>query len=217
MNIELINRIKKLLPVLSDRRLVEAIIDQGQHMVLKEGQQMMDYGQTIRFIPIVLNGLIKIMSQGDEGKDIFLYYLSDGNTCPSAFSCCINTTLSDIKAIVVEEGTEIIALPSQVLKDWMIEFPTWKNFVMSSFHYRFKELLQVVDEIAYSKIDERLVKYLTKKSKLTGQLNIQTTHQQIANDLNSSREAISRLLKKMENMNYLKLSRNMITIIELPN
>ncbi len=216
MESETLFKLKKLLPVLANRKLIEAISDNGKHMLLNEGQLMMDYGQTIRHIPIVIDGLIKIMSQGEDGKDIFLYYLSSGNTCPSSFSSCMSNSQSTIKAIVEEENTEIIMFPSEIAETWMTEFPSWNNYIMNSFQNRFKRLLDVVDEIAYSKIDERLVKYLNKKFELTGQKYINTTHQQIANDLNSSREVISRLLKKIENMNSIKLSRNKITILELP-
>jgi CRP/FNR family transcriptional regulator, anaerobic regulatory protein len=216
MDTDLYNKIHNQLPLLSDRKLIEKIIEEGTHMILNEGDIMMDYGLTIRSIPIVLDGLVKIMSQGAEGKEIFLYYLSGGRTCPSAFYCCLSSAQSDIKAIVLEDETEIIALPSQIMEDWMVEFPTWKNFVMNSFQVRFKELLSVVDEIAFSKIDERIIRYLSKKAELTESNTLQTTHQQIADDMNSSREVISRLLKKMENLKYIKLSRNMISIIKLP-
>ncbi len=216
MNRDLFNKIRTQIPLLSERKLLETIIDKGTYMVLNEGDILMDYGHNIRSIPIVLEGLVKIMSQGSEGKEIFLYYLSGGRTCPSAFYCCLSSAQSDIKAIVLEDKTEIIALPAQIMEDWMVEFPAWKNFVMSSFQVRFRELLSVVDEIAFSKIDERIIRYLSKKAELTASNNLQTTHQQIADDLNSSREAISRLLKKMENLNYIKLSRNRISIIKLP-
>jgi len=213
---ELLSKIRKNLPIISDRRLEEAIAEQGKLQHLKAGTVLMDYDQNIRYIPIVLEGLIKVMTQGEDGDDILLYYLSGGSTCPTAFTCCMANKQSEIKAIV-EEDSEVIALPTRFIDEWMLEFPTWKNFIMNSYSIRFKELLGTIDDIAFSKIDDRLVKYLTKKSKLTSQHLIQTTHQQIANDLHTSREAISRLLKKMEKMGYIKLGRNKITIVDLPS
>ena len=215
MNTELLSKIRKRLPILSDRRLVEAIAEEGTLMQLKAGSLLMDYNQNIRLIPIVLDGLIKIMGQGDDGDDILLYYLSGGSTCPTAFTCCMTNKQSEIRALV-EEDAEIIALPTRYIDEWLLKFPTWKNFVMNSYNVRFKELLATIDAIAFSKIDERLIKYLAKKMELTKQILIKTTHQQIANDLHTSREAISRLLKKMETMGYIELGRNKITIKNLP-
>jgi CRP/FNR family transcriptional regulator len=212
---ELLSKIRKNLPIISDRKLEEAIAEHGELQQLKAGTILMDYNQNIRHIPIVLHGLIKVMTQGEDGDDILLYYLSGGSTCPTAFTCCMANKQSEIKAIV-EEDSEIIVLPTRFIDEWMVQFPSWKNFIMNSYSIRFKELLGTIDDIAFSKIDDRLVKYLAKKSALINQRLIQTTHQQIANDLHTSREAISRLLKKMEKMGYLKLGRNKITIIKLP-
>lgn len=211
------DKLQALLPLLSDRRLIDVIAKNGQYMSLKAGHQMIKYGDTIRHIPIILNGLIKIQSRGEDGKDTFLYYLVKGNTCPSSFSNCLASNQSDIKAIVMEDNTELVLLPAPLASEWMTEYSSWNNYIMQSFQNRFKRLLDVVDEITYSKIDERLLKYLLKTQALTGQQFIQTTHQQIANDLNSSREVISRLLKKMEHLNYVKLSRNKITLLNLPS
>ncbi len=212
---ELVNRLKDQLPVLGDRRLIEAIAEKGQLMQLKAGSTLMDYGQYIKQIPIVLDGVIKVMTQSEDGADMLLYYLSGGNTCPTAFTCCMVDKQSNIKAIV-EEDAEIISLPVHYIDEWIKEFPTWKNFVMHSYNVRFNEMLATIDAIAFSKVDERLLKYLTKKQELTGKNEIVITHKDIATDLNASREAISRLLKKMEKMGYIELGRNRIKMINLP-
>lgn len=212
---ELLQKLRKRIPVLGDRRLEEAIAEKGQLMTLKAGTVLMDYGQFIRQVPIVLEGVIKVTTQSEDGSDMLLYYLSGGNTCPTAFTCCMAEKQSNIKAIV-EEDAEIISLPVNYIDDWIREFPTWKNFIMQSYSVRFNELLATIDAIAFSQIDERLIKYLAKKAELTGQKVILTTHQQIADDLHASREAISRLLKKMETMDYIELGRNKITIKKLP-
>lgn len=212
---ELLHKLRKKIPVLGDRKLEEALLEKGQLMHLAAGEILMDYGQYIRQIPIVLEGVIKVMTPAEDGTDMLLYYLSGGDTCPTAFTCCMVQKQSNIKA-VVEEDVEFISLPIQYVDEWIREFPTWKNFVMHSYSVRFNELLATIDAIAFSNIDERLVKYLSKKQELLGQSLISTTHQQIASDLHTSREAISRLLKKMENLGYIELGRNKITIIKLP-
>jgi len=213
---ELLKKIRNKIPVLKDRRLEEAIAERGKIMKLETGTVLMNYGEYIRTIPIVLEGVIKVMTQSEDGSDMLLYYLSGGNTCPTAFTCCMVAKKSDIKA-VVEEDAEIIALPVKYIDEWIREFPTWKNFVMHSYNVRFSEMLETIDDIAFSKVDERLLKYLAKKQELTGKDELHITHKQIAGDLHTSREAISRLLKKMENMAYVELGRNRIQIINLPN
>ncbi len=211
---ELLKIIKQKIPILSDRKLEEAIAEEGQLMTITANSVLMDYGQYIKYIPIVLSGIVKVTTQNKEGKDMLLYYLSGGNTCPTAFTCCMIDKKSDIKAIV-EEDAEILSLPIHCIDDWIRKYPTWKNFIMHSYQIRFEELLGTIDDIAFSKIDERLLKYIAKKQKLTGKDTLLITHKEIAKDLHTSREAISRLLKKMENIGLVTLSRNQIKIINL--
>lgn len=212
---QLKNLIRRQIPVLGDRNLEDAIVEHGSLMTIESGEILMDYGQFIRNIPIVLDGVIKVMKMGDDGQDMLLYYLSGGSTCPTAFTCCLVDKKSEIKAIVEETAT-IISLPVNYIDDWIREFPTWKNFIMHSYNVRFQELLNIIDEIAFNNIDQRLIKYLDKKLELTGKKELKITHKEIASDLNSSREAISRLLKKIEKSGHIKLGRNKIFIHSLP-
>lgn len=210
----LIHKIREKLPVIDDYQLAMAIAEHGQLMELPPHTVLMDYGDYIKQIPIVLDGLIKVSTQSSGGQTMLLYYLGSGNTCPTAFTCCLNDRKSEIKAETLEE-TSIISLPVHLLDEWIHRFPNWKNFVLQSYQVRFQELLHTIDNIAFAKIDERLIDYLAQQQQLTQKDTIHTTHQAIADDLNTSREAISRLLKKMEKMNKVALQRNQITILNL--
>jgi CRP/FNR family transcriptional regulator len=210
----LIQTIREKLPVIDDYALASAIAEHGKLIHLEPNTLLMQYGDYIKQIPIVLEGLIKVSTQSSSGQTMLLYYLGSGNTCPTAFTCCMNAKKSEIQAEVLEP-TEIIALPAHLLDEWIHHFPNWKNFVLQSYQVRFQELLHTIDNIAFSKIDQRLIDYLSQQQKLTHKNTIKTTHQAIADDLNTSREAISRLLKKMEKMEMVSLQRNQITILNI--
>lgn len=210
---DLYQKIQQQLPSIRDRALINKIIEAGQVMSLKQGTKILDYNQYIKIVPIVLDGVIKVTQQGEEG-DILLYYLTGGSTCPTAFTCCMIDKTSEIKA-VAEEDTEIIAIPIRYIDEWSREHLEWKNFIMDSYNIRFKELLATIDAIAFSQLDMRLAKYLAKKVELSGKKEFKITHKQISLDLNTTREAISRLLKKMEQLGHVELSRNHIKVLQL--
>lgn len=207
------SRLRAELPMIQDRVLLDKIAAVGQVMQLKQGTVILDYQQNIRLVPIVLDGIIKVTQKGEEG-DILLYYLAQGSTCPTAFTCCMMDKTSDIKA-VAEEDAEILAIPIKYIDEWSRDHIEWKNFIMYSYNIRFKELLSTIDAIAFAQLDQRLIKYLAKKIELTQKKEFQITHKQIALDLNTTREAVSRLLKKMEQMGLVKLGRNRISIKHL--
>jgi len=207
------NRLRAELPMIQDRVLLDKIAEAGQVMQLKQGTVILDYGQHIRLVPIVLDGIIKVTQEGEDG-DILLYYLAHGSTCPTAFTCCMMDKTSDIKA-VAEEDSEILAIPIKYIEEWSRDHIEWNNFIMHSYNIRFKELLSTIDAIAFAQLDQRLIKYLSKKIELTQKKEFQMTHKQIALDLNTTREAVSRLLKKMEQMGLVELGRNRIKIHHL--
>ena len=128
------------------------------------------------------------------------------------FTCCMQQYPSDIKA-TAETEVEYISIPIEVMDEWLVKFPTWKSFVMRTIRNRFNELLQVIDQLAFQKLDERLVHYLKEKSKATGSSLINLSHEEIATGMASSREVISRLLKKLENDKKVLLYRNQIKIM----
>ena len=178
----------------------------------KSGDIIMDIDQSIHQIPLVITGSIKILREDEEGNEIFLYYLEPGQACATSITCCLAGQRSTIRAIA-EDDTEYLAIPVQYSDDWMLKYKTWKNFVMNTYSERFEELLKTVDQLAFKKMDERLKKYLIDKAELHENNQINISHQEIAYDLNTSREVISRLLKQLERMGHIKLGRNRIFIL----
>jgi CRP/FNR family transcriptional regulator len=184
----------------------------SQYIQVKENETMLNLGQTIRAVPLVLSGIIKVSRINDEGQELFLYYVNKGESCAMTFTCCMMQHESVIKAVAEEDG-ELLAVPVRLMDEWMIKYPDWKKFVMTTVLNRFNELLKVIDSIAFNKMDERLVSYLKRKSKVTGSSIINSTHQQIADELATNRVVVSRLLKKLEDEKKLLLYRHQIKLL----
>lgn len=206
--------LKKVFPHLLHPQLVEEIQEVGQLMRFKEGDVLIDYGQYIRMAPLVLEGSLKIMRENDEGEELFLYFLNAGESCSMSFTCCLAEKRSSIRA-VVDDDVLILGVPVQYVDQWISKYTVWKNFVLRSYDQRLMELIQTIDTIAFKKLDERLLDYLKQLVKNHDNKHLNITHQQIASDLNASREAVSRLLKKMEKMGDLILGRNKIEILDI--
>lgn len=172
----------------------------------------MDIGSYVKIIPLIIEGTIKVSREDEDGNELFLYYLRPGETCSMSFTCCMMNKKSEIRT-VAEEDTQVIGIPIRYMDEWMSRYQSWKNFVMMTYDYRMLELVKTIDSIAFKKMDERLLEYLEDKAHATGDRTINTTHQQIAYDLNASREAISRLLKQMEKEGMVELGRNRIELL----
>lgn len=197
---------------LFETELVEEIKKNAQEVSLKEGAVLLDIGQTVRVIPIVLSGTLKISRIDDEGHELFLYYIHPNESCAMTFTCCMEQHTSEIRA-VADEDSVILTIPMAAMDQWMIKFPSWKSFIMKTIRSRFNELLVMIDQIAFQRLDERLVHYLKEKSKTSHSALINLSHEQIAIDLASSREVISRLLKRLEHEGKVILFRNQIKLL----
>jgi CRP/FNR family transcriptional regulator len=184
--------------------------------VLKEfkaGESIMRTGQFIKSTALVLEGQIKIYREGPDGGEFLMYYLGPGQACAVSMICAIQARASEITARA-EEDTQLLMLPVQLMDLLIKEYKSWYQFVIQTYRSRFDELLAVVDDVAFRNMDQRLEIYLNRYRDKTGKTVIELSHQQIAEDLNSSREVISRLLKKMEQRGLLKLNRNKIELQE---
>lgn len=179
---------------------------------VKEGEKIISVGQTVRIIPFLLKGTLKISRIDDKMNEVFLYYLNAMEGCAMTFTCCMQQFPSEVQA-VAEEDVTYLAIPISVMDEWIVKYPTWKSFVMRTIRSRFNELMHAIDQLAFQKLDERLVNYLKDKSKLTGSAVLNLSHTEIANDLASSREVVSRLLKKLELDGRLLLYRNQIKLL----
>ena len=193
--------------------LIEEMNKFGELKYFKEGDVIMDYGNFIRMMPIVVKGTIKVFKMDDSGKEILLYYLSSNESCSMAYSCCVEARKSEVKAIA-EEEVELIAIPHNKLDEWLCKYPSWKNYIMRSFNERFLELLKSIESIAFHKLDERLVAYLKEKKRLSGSNVIKASHYLVADELATSRVVVSRLLKHMENDGKILLYRSEIKLLK---
>lgn len=211
-DLQIFQLVKNNFPAISELKLQEAIAEVGSLMHFEAGQRIMDFGQYIKLVPLVVDGSIKVVREDEtSGDEIFLYFLQAGETCSMSFSCCMMNKRSDIRT-TSEDETTLIGIPIKYVDEWMMTFPSWKNFVMSSYDQRMRELIKTIDSIAFHKMDERLLSYLHQKSQAIDSKIIHATHQSIADDLNASREAISRLLKALERDGLIKLGRNKIEL-----
>jgi CRP/FNR family transcriptional regulator len=182
-------------------------------MQVNGGETMLNPGQTIRAVPIVLSGTFKVSRINEEGQELLLYYVKEGESCAMTFTCCMMAHTSVIKGSA-EEDSELLCIPVDVMDDWMMRYRTWKRFVMTTILNRFTEVLKSIDEVAFKKLDDRLVHYLREKSKATGSSLVNLSHQQIADELSTNRVVISRLLKKLELDKKLLLYRNQIKLLK---
>ena len=192
--------------------LIEMIEKEAVQRTFYAGDVIMRTGQFIKSTVLVLEGRIKIYRENQDGGEFLMYYLEPGQACAVSMICAIQSTTSEIMA-QAEENTEVLMIPIQLMDEMMNKYKSWYQFVIQTYRGRFEELLSVVDNIAYRNMDERLEFYLKRHAGDSGKKQIELSHQQIADDLNSSREVISRLLKKMEQRNLVKLHRNMIELL----
>jgi len=197
-----------------EQSLIDEILQEGRLMEVPAGETIMDIGQYIRSIPLLLSGAIKVLREDEEGDELLLYYLEQGETCSVTMACCMGQTKSEIRAIT-ETDTRLVMVPVQKMEEWMAKYKGWRNYVFESYQNRLNELLLTVDSIAFKNLDQRLVDYLKKKVEVTNDDRIRNTHQEIAYDLHTSRVVVSRLLKKLEKMKKLVLHRNYIHVIDL--
>jgi len=195
-----------------ENKLINEIAQHGIYKTYKKGEMLIDIGDEMTHIPLILNGLIKVLREDQHEDEILLYFLEEGDTCAISFVNCINQSKSMFR-VSVEEDTECILFPVNKIEDWITKYKTWRVFLIDSYHNRLLELGDAIRSLAFLKLDDRVYKYLAKQVDLkhTGKLSI--THQEIANDLHTSRVVVSRLLKALEHEGKIKLGRNKIDVL----
>ncbi|MBC3759220.1 Crp/Fnr family transcriptional regulator [Hyunsoonleella sp. SJ7] len=195
-----------------DDALIKEIETIGTRITYDEGDIIIDINQPLRFIPLLLEGSIKILREDSEGDELLIYFLEPGETCTMSLTCCTGKSKSKIRAVAEKDST-LIMIPVQQMQNWFHTHESWRNFILESYQIRFDEMLEAIDNIAFMKMDERLYKYLINKAELHGSNTINIKHQDIAEDLHTSRVVVSRLLKQLENKNKIKLNRGKIDLI----
>lgn len=199
--------------IFTDPRLLEDIKKFARTKAVNRDDVLINPGDKILFVPIVQKGVLRIVRQDLDGKEIFLYHLYPGQTCAMAINCCQSNRESMIKAIA-EDDSEVLQVPVNIVEDWF-KYPEWKAYINSTYGSRFAELIEVIDLIAFHNMDKQVLHYLQERSKAIDSKFIQITHQQIADELHTHREAISRLLRTMEQKSIVKLGRNTIELLSV--
>ena len=193
--------------------LINTLADIGTIKSFEEGDELMRTGQYFKSTMLIVDGLVKLYREDDESNEFFVYFIEPGNACALSMVCASQQLTSEVMAKALKP-TKAILVPIEQMDELMLKYKSWYYFVLETYRSRFEELLSVVDAIAFKAMDDRLIFYLGKQVDTLQSNLISTTHQEIATDLNTSREVISRLLKKMEQKRMIKLHRNKIEVLE---
>ena len=197
----------------SSPELVEKLYKYSTKKHYEAGESIVNENAYIRSIPLVIKGTLKVMRTDEDGREILLYYIKTGESCIMSFLGGLHDDTSKVRA-EVEEDAEILFLPMDKASLFIKEYPEWLDYIFRMYHKRFEELLEMVNDIAFKKVDERLLNLLKKKAELTKSNTLQVTHEQLANELGTARVVVSRLLKQLEDIGELKLGRNKIDLIK---
>jgi CRP/FNR family transcriptional regulator len=186
--------------------LYDAILNEAELKEAKAGTTLLKMGQNIKSAMLVVEGTIKLYQEDETGGEYFMYHLNPGEACAVTLVCNYHHEQSQVLAKAVTD-IQYLAIPIEFMEKWLNEFKSWHYFVIKTYRSRYEELLKTINEIAFKNMDERLEFYILKYVKQFGSI-VNLTHQDIANDLNTSREVISRLLKKMEHNGWIVMNRN---------
>lgn len=206
------NTLQNTYNTILEEALMQEILDVSTIYDFKEGDIIIDFGENIKNMPLMLTGAIKILREDFDEGELLLYFIEKGDTCAMSMKCCLGNAKSEIRAIAETDG-QLILIPVSKMDEWLGKYATWRNFVFNSYNNRLKEMLSAIDNLAFMNMDERLLNYLLEKSKINHTSKIHNTHQEIAYDLNTSRVVISRILKALENKGKIKLSRAYIELL----
>lgn len=195
-----------------DPEFKKEITESRDLKLFPSGTVILDIDSYVNYIPLVMSGSVKVVRTEEDGREILLYYLTPGESCISSILSGLTQDTSKVKA-VVEEDAEILMLSLVKAKEWLTKYPEWSTFVFELYHKRFEDLVTMVNSIAFQKVDARILYLLDQKSQLYKSKELNVTHQQLADELGITREAVSRVLKQIETDGKIKLSRNKITLL----
>ena len=196
-----------------EEALLDEIAKVAVYKEFKADDYLIEIGDYIKTMPLLLTGAIKILREDENGDELLLYFLERGDTCAMTLTCCMGQSKSRIRAIAETDGA-MLMIPVEKMEEWLTKYKTWRNFVFDSYNVRLNEMLEAIDTLAFMNLDERLYKFLTDKAKVIGNTEIKNTHQEIAYEMHTSRVVISRLLKALELQGKIKLHRNKIEILQ---
>ena len=210
----MIELLKETYGFIFEDELIEEIAKVSLLRDFKEGDVLIDFGDYIRKMPLLINGAIKILREDFDEGELLLYFIERGDTCAMTMACCMGNIKSEIRAVAETNG-QVVMIPVEKMEEWLGKYKSWRNYVFNSYNNRLKEMLSAIDSLAFLNMEDRLLNYLIEKSKINSSREIHNTHQEIAYDLNTSRVVISRLLKALEKTGRIRLHRASIELIPL--
>lgn len=210
----MIELLKETYGFIFEDQLIEEIAKVSLLRDFKEGDVLIDFGDYIKKMPLLINGAIKILREDFDEGELLLYFIEKGDTCAMTMACCMGNIKSEIRAVAETNG-QVVMIPVEKMEEWLGKYKSWRNYVFNSYNNRLKEMLSAIDSLAFLNMEDRLLNYLIEKSKINSSREIHNTHQEIAYDLNTSRVVISRLLKALEKTGRIRLHRASIELIPL--
>lgn len=204
--------LRQTFPAFDQSELVDWMVQHCIQMEFEPDTELMRVGSPIRHVPMLLSGSVKVSRMDAEGREIFLYYILPGETCAMTLSACYRGEPSRILALTQERST-LLLLPAHLVHEATRRFPSWQRFAFKSFGYRYDELLETLESVVFQQLDQRLKRYLLEKAAALHTNQLHVSQQQIADDLNASREIISRLIRQFEQIGFLRHARGVIEII----
>ena len=199
---------------LFEEKLIEEIAQVATLKNFDEGDVLIDFGDYIKKMPLLIHGAIKILREDFDEGELLLYFIEKGDTCAMTMACCLGDTKSEIRAVAETNG-QLVMIPVSKMEEWLGKYKSWRNYVFNSYNNRLKEMLTAIDNLAFMNMDERLLNYLSEKSIVNKTKDIESTHQEIAFDLHTSRVVVSRLLKALENEGRIRLHRASIELLNI--
>jgi CRP/FNR family transcriptional regulator len=210
----MIDLLKETYGHLLEDKLVEEIAQVATLRNFEEGDILIDFGDYIKKMPLLISGAIKILREDFDEGELLLCFIEKGDTCAMTMACCMGETKSEIRAVAENKG-QVVMIPVDKMEEWLGKYKSWRNYVFNSYNNRLKEMLSAIDNLAFMNMEERLLNYLSDKSLVNSTQHIQNTHQEIAYDLHTSRVVISRLLKALENEGKIRLHRASIELLNI--
>ena len=210
----MIDIVKETYGYLFEEKLIEEIAQVATLKNFDEGDVLIDFGDYIKKMPLLIHGAIKILREDFDEGELLLYFIEKGDTCAMTMACCLGDTKSEIRAIAETNG-QLVMIPVSKMEEWLGKYKSWRNYVFNSYNNRLKEMLTAIDNLAFMNMDERLLNYLSEKSIVNKTKDIKSTHQEIAFDLHTSRVVVSRLLKALENEGRIRLHRASIELLNI--
>jgi len=195
-----------------EKELIDEIVDIGVYQKIDRGDLLIDIGDEMTHIPLIVNGVVKISLEDQNEHELLLYFLEHGDTCAISFVNCIHQSQSVFRG-TIESDTECIMIPVNMIEEWLINYRSWREFIINSYHNRLVEMVEVLDNLAFRQLDHRILKYLSDEATILHNKDVAVSHLEIANDLNTSRVVVSRLLKILEKKGKIKLGRKSIKLM----